>query len=95
MSRQLWMRDFCTRGAVIGALVLLAAVGFCIVAGDHDGDHHAGSLHVCLAMVAASLAPASTVTLFVTGSTVILSVPRVATVILGVALPPPKFIVSR
>ena len=95
MSRQSWMRDFGTRGAVIAALVLLAAFGFCIFEGDHDGDHHAGPLHVCLAMLATSLARASTVTLFVTGSAVMLSVPRVATVILGVALPPPKFIVSR
>ena len=95
MSHQPCMRDFWTRGAVIVALVLLAAVGFCLFQGEHDGDQHAGSVHVCLAMLASSLAPIQVIALFVAGSAVMLSVARVTAVTLGVALPPPKFTVSR
>ena len=94
MSSQAWTRDFWTRGAVVAALVVLAAVGFCIFDADHDGNHHAGSLHVCLAMLAASLARSPFIELLVVASAVILSLPRLTAVTLGVPVPPPKSTVS-
>lgn len=87
-------REFGVRGALIVALVLAAAGGFCMIDGDHDGDHHAGIVHVCFAMLAASFAPIFVIALLVAGSPVILSPPRAATVALGVLVPPPKFAVS-
>lgn len=78
------------RGALILALVVVAIGGFCLLDGDHDGDHHAGSLHVCLAMLVNSLKPAAIVALLVAGAAAVLGTPRLATVSLGVALPPPK-----
>ena len=82
------------RGPVIVTLVVLAIAGFCLFDGDQDGDHHAGPLHVCLAMLVNSLMPAGIVALLAAGTAIVLATPRVATVSLGVALPPPKSTVS-
>ena len=94
MSRQRTAKTRVVRGAVIVALVVLAVAGFCLFDGDQDGDHHTGSLHVCLAMLVNSLMPAAVVALLATGTAVALITPRLATVSLGVALPPPKSTVS-
>lgn len=89
LTRSCW-----TRGAVVATLILLAAVGFCMFEGDYDGDHHAGSVHVCLAMVGNSLARTAVIELLVAGSAVVLSLHRLTVLTLGVPVPPPKFIVS-
>jgi hypothetical protein len=86
-------RSFWTRGAVIATLILLAVVGFCLFEGDYEGDHHAGSLHVCFAMVGSSLARTAVIELLVAGSAVNLSLHRLTVMTLGVPVPPPKFIV--
>ena len=82
------------QAAVIVTLVVLAIAGFCLFDGDQDGDHHAGSLHVCLAMLVNSLMPAAIAALLAAGAAIVLATPRVATVSLGVALPPPKSTLS-
>jgi hypothetical protein len=94
MSGHPWTRSRWTRGAVVATLILLAAVGFCMFEGDYDGDHHAGSVHVCLAMVGNSLARTAVIELLVAGSAVVLSLHRLTVLTLGVPVPPPKFIVS-
>ncbi|HET7380316.1 MAG TPA: hypothetical protein VFJ24_09770 [Gaiellales bacterium] len=88
---------FWTRGVVVAALVVIAAVGFCMFESDHDGDHHhvgSGSIHVCLAMLASGLAPLAFTALLAVGSAIVLPAPRWAIVTLGVALPPPKSTIS-
>ena len=94
MNRQSWLGGFWARGAVIAIVVLLAAVGFCLFEGDHDGEQHMSSVHVCSAMVVSSPAPASIAALVVIGGALMLSVPRVPAVTLGVPVPPPKLSVS-
>ena len=92
--RQTTAKSSLSRGAVIVALVALAITGFCLFDGDQDGGHHAGSLHVCLAMLVASLVSAGIVALLAAGTAVSLQTPHVAAVSLGVALPPPKTAVA-
>ena len=94
MMRQTTAKVGLLRGAVIVALVALAITGFCLFDGDQDGDHHAGSLHVCLAMLVAGLISAGIVALLAAGRAVPLQTPRVMAVSLGVALPPPKTAVA-
>ena len=94
MSRRSTATKRPMRGAVIASLIVLAIAGFCLFDGDQDGDHHAGSLHVCLAMLVNSLMPAAIAALLAAGAAIVLATPRVATVSLGVALPPPKSTVS-
>jgi hypothetical protein len=94
MSRQLVMKTFWGRGAVVVALVLLAAVGFCTFEGDHDGDQHAGPVHICLAMLESGLVRIPVIELLIIGSAVILSSSGVTAVTLGVPVPPPKLAVS-
>ena len=85
--------SFGAGGVLIVALVLLAAVGFCLFEGDH-GDHHASSLHVCSTMLVGSATAASIVVSVVAGGALMLSAPRVTAVTLGVPVPPPKLSVS-
>jgi len=82
------------RGAVVAALVLLAAVGFCLFEGDHDGDQHAGPVHVCLAMLQSGLVRIPVIELLVIGCAVFLSASALTAVTLGVPVPPPKLILS-
>ena len=90
MSRRPLTQTFWRRGAVVAALVLLAAVGFCLFEGDHDGDQHAGPVHVCLAMLQSGLVRIPVVDLLVIGGAVILSAAGLTAVTLGVPVPPPK-----
>jgi len=90
MDRQRWLGGFWARSAVIATVVLLAAVGFCLFEGDHDGQHHLSSVHICSAMAVSSPMPASLAALVVTGGVLMLSVARVTTITLGVPVPPPK-----
>lgn len=94
MSGQPSTRSFWARGGIIATLILLAAVGFCMFEGDHDGDHHAGSVHVCLAMLGSGLVGSPVIELLVAGSAVILSLRRLTVMTLGVPVPPPKFTAS-
>ena len=87
-------QSFWRRGAVVSALVLLAAVGFCLFEGDHDGDQHAGPVHVCLAMLESGLGRIPVIELLATGCAVILSASALTAVTLGVPVPPPKLILS-
>jgi hypothetical protein len=80
----------CMRGVVIVTLILLAAVGFCVLEGEHDTDHHAGAVHLCLATVSDTLARFPVVTLLVAGSAVMMSLHRLTMMSLGVPVPPPK-----
>ena len=93
MNRQSWLGGFWARGAVIAIVVLLATVGFCLFEGDHDGEQHMSSVHVCSAMVVSSPVRAA-IALVVIGGALMLSVPRVPAVTLGVPVPPPKLTVS-
>ena len=94
MNRQSWRGGFWARSAIIATVVLLAAVGFCLFEGDHDGEQHMSSVHVCSAMAVSSSAPTSVAALVVTGGSLLLSVPRVTAVTLGVPVSPPKLPVS-
>jgi hypothetical protein len=77
------------------ALVVVSVAGFCLFEGDLDGDHHAGSFHVCLAMAVSGLMPASVAALLVAGTALSLTALRAPAVALGVALPPPKSLRPR
>lgn len=94
MSRRTMTNSTWSRGALVVALVALAVAGFCLFEGDQDCNHHAGSLHVCLAMAVTSLMPAAIAASLASGSTVALIAPRVAAVALAVVLPPPKSFIS-
>lgn len=94
MSRRPLTRTFWRRGAVVATLVLLAAVGFCMLEGDHDGDQHAGPVHVCLAMLQSGLVRIPVIDLLVIGGAVILSAAGLTAVTLGVPVPPPKLVIS-
>lgn len=95
MAREAWTRGLWGRGVLITALLLIAAAGFCMFEGAHDGDHHhAASVDLCSAMVAASFAPIVLIALLAAGAAVILSAPRAPSVTRGVPVPPPKFIAS-
>lgn len=94
MSRRPLTKSFWRRGAVVATLVLLAAVGFCMFEGDHDGDQHAGPVHVCLAMLQSGLVRIPVIELLVIGGALILSASGLTAVTLGVPVPPPKRAVS-
>jgi hypothetical protein len=94
MNRQATMHSIWARGALIATLVVLAVAGFCLFDGNQDSDHHAGSLHVCLAMAVTGLMPAAVAALLATGNAVGLTPPSVAAVALAVVLPPPKSFIS-
>lgn len=94
MRRPPLTKSFWRRGAVVAALVLLAAVGFCLFEGDHDGDQHAGPVHVCLAMLDSGLGRIPIIELLVMGGAVILSASGLTAVTLGVPVPPPKLVIS-
>lgn len=94
MSRRPVMKTFWRQGAVVAALFLLAAVGCCIFEGDHDGDQHAGPVHLCLAMLETDLVRTAVIEFLVIGPVVILSASGLSAVTLGVPVPPPKLVVS-
>lgn len=81
---------YCMRCVVIVTLILLAAVGFCVLEGEHDSDHLAGSVHLCLATVSDNLARFPVVTLLIAGRAVMMSLHRLTMMSLGVPVPPPK-----
>ena len=95
MNRRRLTNSFWRRGVVVAALGLLVAVGFCLFEGDHDGDQHAGPVHVCLAMLESALGRIPVIQLLVVGSAVILTASGLTVVTLGVPVPPPKFTVSH
>jgi hypothetical protein len=94
MSRRTLPKAVWRRGAVVATLVLLAAVGFCMFEGDHDGDQHAGPVHVCLAMLQSGLVRIPVIDLLVIGGAVMLSAGGLTAVTLGVPVPPPKLVIS-
>ena len=94
MNRRPLTKSFWRRGAVVAALVLLAAVGFCLFEGDHDGDQHAGPVHGCLAMLQSGLVRIPVIELLVIGCAVILSASALTAVTMGVPVPPPKLSLS-
>jgi hypothetical protein len=91
MRGHLSMTGYKARGVVIATLILLAAVGFCVLEGERDSDHHAGSVHLCVATVSDDLARIAVVEPLAAGSAVILSLDRLTMMSLGVLVPPPKF----
>jgi hypothetical protein len=88
------MTGYRARGVIIVTLILLAGVGFCVLDGERDSDHHAGSVHLCVATVSDNLARSAVVELLAAGSAVILSLDRLTMMSLGVLVPPPEFSAS-
>ena len=96
MTARAWTTGFCGRSAVIAAVILTAAIGFCLFDGDHDGDDHVGSVDLCGAMLPATFMPVLLMGLFVAGATVLLTGGgHLVTVPLGVPHPPPKPVFFR